>query len=108
MLSIDKAKEIGKENSIDVAFVISSLTGIFPAFYNFSPQNYSFINTNASALTLYFGSVFYYTMKNVDWQQPVITINPGSGYFIEYNFTVRLTEITYFNGFGTLRVSEFL
>ena len=74
----------------------------------FSPQNYSFINTNASALTLYFGSVFYYTMKNVDWQQPVITINPGSGYFIEYNFTVRLTEITYFNGFGTLRVSEFL
>jgi len=74
----------------------------------FSPQNYSFINTNASALTLYFGSVFYYTMKNVDWQQPVITINPGSGFFIEYNFTVRLTEITYFNGFGTLRVSEFL
>jgi hypothetical protein len=47
-------------------------------------------------------------MKNVDWQQPVITINPGSGFFIEYNFTVRLTEITYFNGFGTLRVSEFL
>ena len=74
----------------------------------FSPQNYSFINTNASSLTMYFGSVFYYTMKNVDWQQPVITINPGSGYFIEYNFTVRLTEITYFNGFGTLRVSEFL
>lgn len=74
----------------------------------FSPQNYSFINTNASSLTLYFGSVFYYTMKNVDWQQPVITINPGNGYFIEYNFAVRLTEITYFNGFGTLRVSEFL
>jgi hypothetical protein len=74
----------------------------------FSPQNYSFINSNASSLTLYFGSVFYYTMKNVDWQQPVITINPGNGYFIEYNFTVRLTEITYFNGFGTLRVSEFL
>lgn len=74
----------------------------------FSPENYSFINTNASSLTLYFGSVFYYTMKNVDWQQPIITINPGNGYFIEYNFTVRLTEITYFNGFGTLRVSEFL
>ena len=74
----------------------------------FSPQNYSFINSNASSLTLYFGSVFYYTMKNVDWQQPVITINPGNGYFIEYNFTVRLTETTYFNGFGTLRVSEFL
>ncbi len=74
----------------------------------FSPQNYSLINTNASSLTLYFGSVFYYTMKNVDWQQPTITINPGNGYFIEYNFAARLTEITYFNGFRNLRVSEFL
>jgi hypothetical protein len=74
----------------------------------FSPQNYSFINTNASSLTLYFGSVFFYTMKNVDWQQPIVTINPGSGYFIEYNFTVRLTEITAFNGKLNPRVSEFL
>lgn len=74
----------------------------------FSPQNYSFINTNASSLTLYFGSVFFYSMKNVDWQQPSITINPGSGYFIEYNFTVRLTEITAFNGKLNPRVSEFL
>jgi hypothetical protein len=74
----------------------------------FSPQNYSFITTNASSLTLYFGSVFYYTMKNVDWQQPVITISPGGGYFIEYNFSVRLTEITSFNGLGNTRVSEFL
>jgi hypothetical protein len=74
----------------------------------FSPQNYSFITTNASSLTLYFGSVFYYTMKNVDWQQPVVTISPGGGYFIEYNFSVRLTEITSFNGLGNTRVSEFL
>ena len=74
----------------------------------FSPQNYSFVNTNASSLTLYFGSVFFYSMKNVDWQQPVITINPGNGYFIEYNFAVRLTEFTAFNGLGNPRVSEFL
>ncbi len=74
----------------------------------FSPQNYSFINTNASSLTLYFGSVYFYTMKNVDWQQPVVTINPGNGYFIEYNFTVRLTEFTAFNGLLNSRVSEFL
>jgi len=74
----------------------------------FSPQNYSFVNTNASSLTLYFGSVFFYSMKNVDWQQPVITINPGNGYFIEYNFTVRLTEETYYGGLGNARVSEFL
>jgi hypothetical protein len=74
----------------------------------FSPQNYSFVNTNTSSLTLYFGSVYFYSMKNVDWQQPVITINPGSGYFIEYNFTVRLTEFTAFNGLLNARVSEFL
>jgi hypothetical protein len=74
----------------------------------FSPQNYSFVNTNASSLTLYFGSVYFYSMKNVDWQQPVVTINPGSGYFIEYNFTVRLTEFTAFNGLLNTRVSEFL
>jgi hypothetical protein len=74
----------------------------------FSPQNYSFINTNASSLTLYFGSVYFYTMKNVDWQQPIVTINPGNGYFIEYNFTVRLTEFTAFNGLLNSRVSEFL
>ena len=74
----------------------------------FSPQNYSFISTNASSLTLYFGSVFFYSMKNVDWQQPVITINPGNGYFIEYNFTARLNEFTAFNGLLNSRVSEFL
>ena len=74
----------------------------------FSPQNYSFINTNASSLTMYFGSVFFYTMKNVDWQQPSVSISPGSGYFIEYKFTVRLTEFTAFNGLLNSRVSEFL
>lgn len=74
----------------------------------FSPQNYPFITTNASSLTLYFGSVFFYTMKNVDWQQPIITINPGSGFFIEYNFSARLNEFTAFNGLLNARVSEFL
>ena len=74
----------------------------------FSPQNFSFINTNASSLTMFFGSAFYYTMKNVDWQQPSVTINPGNGFFIEYSFIARMTETTYFNGFNNSRVSEFL
>lgn len=74
----------------------------------FSPQNYPFIATNSSSLTMYFGNVFYYTMKNVDWQQPDVTISPGNGFFIEYNFTVRLTEFTAFNGLLNGRVSEFL
>lgn len=74
----------------------------------FSPQNYPFITTNSSSLTMYFGNVFYYTMKNVDWQQPDVTISPGNGFFIEYNFTVRLTEFTAFNGLLNGRVSEFL
>jgi hypothetical protein len=47
-------------------------------------------------------------MKNVDWQQPVITINPNKGYYIEYNFTARLNEFTSFNGLNDTRVSEFL
>ena len=74
----------------------------------FCPQDYSFINTNASSLTLYFGSVYFYSMKNVDWQQPIVTISPGSGFFIEYNFTARLTQFTAFNGLLNARVSEFL
>jgi hypothetical protein len=74
----------------------------------FSPQNYSFIDTNASSLTMYFGSVFFYSMKNVDWQQPRVTIDPGVGYFIEYNFAARMTEFTAFNGLLNYRVSEFL
>lgn len=74
----------------------------------FSPQNFSFISSNASSLTMFFGSVFFYTMKNVDWQQPSVTISPGSGYFIEYKFAARMAETTYMNGFGNLRVSEFL
>jgi hypothetical protein len=74
----------------------------------FSPQNVSLINTNASSLTMFFGSAFYYTMKNVDWQQPSITINPGNGYFIEYEFIARMPEEIYFNGFNNSRVSEFL
>ena len=74
----------------------------------FSPQNFSFVSSNASSLTMFFGSVFYYTMKNVDWQQPSVTISPGSGYFIEYKFAARMSETTAMNGFGNLRVSEFL
>ena len=52
-------------------------------------------------------SIFFlavYPIGTVDF----ITINPGNGYFIEYNFTVRMTEFTAFNGFASTRVSEFM
>jgi hypothetical protein len=74
----------------------------------FCQTNYNFINTNASSLTMYFGNIFFYTMKNVDWQQPTVTINPGGGYIIKYDFIARLTEETYFAGLGNPRVSEFM
>lgn len=73
----------------------------------FSPTNYNFINSNASSLTMYFGSYYFYSMKNVDWQQPVINITPGGGYTLEYNFTARMTEETYFAGLGNAKMSEF-
>ncbi len=43
LMGVNKAKEIGEENPINLAFVISSLTGIFPAFYNFDPKDYDYL-----------------------------------------------------------------
>lgn len=45
-----------------------------------------------SGLTLYFGGPFYYPMKNVDWSNPTINIDPGGGYTHTYNFIARLPE----------------
>lgn len=45
-----------------------------------------------SGLTLYFGGPFYFPMKNVDWSNPTISIDPGGGYTHTYNFTARLPE----------------
>ena len=87
-----------------------SLTGrqVTGSLSLFCQTNYNFINTNASSLTMYFGNVYFYTMKNVDWQQPTVTITPGGGYIIKYDFIARLTEETYFAGLGNARVSEFM
>jgi hypothetical protein len=73
----------------------------------FNPTNSNFINTNASSLTMFFGSYYFYSMKNVDWQQPVITVSPGGGYIQEYSFAARMTEETYFSGLGNAKISEF-
>jgi len=69
--------------------------------------NYNFLNTNASSFTMYFGNAYFYSMKNVDWQQPKFTMNPGGGWLIEYNFVARMGEEIYFAGLGNDRVSEF-
>jgi len=74
----------------------------------FCQTNYNFINSNASSLTMYFGSYYFYSMKNVDWQQPTVTISPGGGYLIEYSFIARMGEEVFFDGLGNDRVSEFL
>lgn len=73
----------------------------------FNPTNSNFINTNASSLTMFFGSYYFYSMKNVDWQQPVVTVSPGGGYIQEYSFAARMTEETYFSGLGNAKISEF-
>jgi hypothetical protein len=73
----------------------------------FCQTNYNFINTNASSLTMFFGSVYFYSMKNVDWQQPKVNVSPGGGYIIEYGFVARMGEEVYFDGLGNDRVSEF-
>lgn len=52
-----------------------------------------------SGLTLYFGGPFYYAMKNVDWSNPSISIDPGGGYTHTYNFIARLPEGVNYVGF---------
>ena len=64
---------------------------------------------NTTNLVMYFGNDFLYAMHNVDWSNPVVTINPDGGYFHQYKFIVRLSNTTTFpqnqNG---LPFSEFM
>ena len=63
---------------------------------------------NNNIITMYFGGPYIYCIKNVDWQNPVVTISPGSGYFHEYKFVARFGEITYWPHLSSTRNSEFL
>ena len=74
----------------------------------FSYVNTSIINKNTTSLAMAFGPVFFYTIKNVDWSNPVITISPSGGYTHEYNFIARFGEFTtIYNSNNNRLVSEF-
>jgi hypothetical protein len=73
---------------------------------------FSFTDTlvwnNTDIITMYFGGPYIYCIKNVDWQNPVVSISPGTGYFHEYKFIARFGEITYWPHISSTRNSEFL
>jgi len=74
----------------------------------FSYVNTSIINKNTTSLAMAFGPVFFYTIKNVDWSNPTININPTGGYTHEYNFIARFGEFTtFYNSNNNRLVSEF-
>lgn len=73
----------------------------------FSYVNTSIINKNTTSLAMAFGPVFFYTIKNVDWSNPIITISPTGGYTHEYSFIARFGEFTTFYGSGNRLTSEF-
>ncbi len=73
----------------------------------FSYVNTSIINKNSTPLTMSFGPLFFYRIKNVDWSNPDVQISPTGGYTHEYKFVARLEEFTAFFGTGNPLVSEF-
>lgn len=73
----------------------------------FSYVNTSIINKNSTSLTMAFGPLYFYRMKNVDWSNPDVQINPSGGYTHEYKFIARFGEFTTFFGVGYPNVSEF-
>ena len=74
----------------------------------FSYVNTSIINKNTTSLAMAFGPVYFYTIKNVDWSNPEISINPSGGYTHEYNFIARFGEFTtFYNSNNNRLVSEF-
>lgn len=73
----------------------------------FSYVNTSIVNKNTTSLTMSFGPLFFYRIKNVDWANPDVQINASGGYTHEYKFIARLGEFTTFFGSGNPIVSEF-
>jgi hypothetical protein len=60
----------------------------------FSYNNSNILSSNSSSLTMYFGNDFIYSMVNVDWSNPRVTINPDGGYFHDYDFIARYGQST--------------
>ena len=50
---------------------------------------------NSSSLSVYFGGPFFYAMKNVDWSNPSVNIQPGGGYTHTYKWKARVPTGTY-------------
>jgi len=73
----------------------------------FSYVNTSIVNKNTTPLTMSFGPLYFYRIKNVDWSNPDVQINPSGGYTHEYKFIAKLGEFTAFFGAGNPIVSEF-
>lgn len=73
----------------------------------FSYVSTNIINRNTTPLTMSFGPLFFYRMKNVDWSNPDVQISPTGGYTHEYKFIARFGEFTTFFGVGYPNVSEF-
>jgi hypothetical protein len=73
----------------------------------FSYVNTSIVNKNTTSLTMSFGPLYFYRIKNVDWSNPDVQISPTGGYTHEYKFVAKLGEFTAYFGTGNPLVSEF-
>ena len=56
---------------------------------------------NTSALTLFFGGIWFFPMPNVEWQKPNMEFIPGSGYLHTFDFIARAAPNSIQKGFVT-------
>jgi hypothetical protein len=59
----------------------------------------SFELPNTSALTLYFGSIWFFPMPNIEWQKPRLEVVPGQGYLHTFDFIARAAPLAVQKGF---------
>jgi hypothetical protein len=48
---------------------------------------------------MYFGGPFYFPMQNVDWNEPIFTINPDNTWTHEYSFSAKAANDALTQGF---------
>jgi hypothetical protein len=61
----------------------------------------SFELPNTGALTLYFGSIWFFPMPNIEWQKPRLEVVPGQGYLHTFEFIARAAPLAIQKGFIT-------
>ena len=54
---------------------------------------------NTGALTLYFGSIWFFPMPNIEWQKPLLEAAPGQGYLHTLEFIARAAPLAIQKGF---------